>query len=77
MHRVKMIGLVLISAIFMLAPAAYGQRKGEKTSAAAAASAPAHGNGDFISAQQLKDYLAFIASDEVETAQRFVPGREA
>jgi hypothetical protein len=66
MHRVKVIGLALISAIFTLAPAAYGQRKGEKTSAAGAAPAPAHGNADFISAQQLKDYLAFIASDELE-----------
>src|SRR5262245_7712452 len=66
MKRVKVIGLVLISALLAHAPGAYGQRKGEKKSAAAAAPAPAHGNADFISAQQLKDYLAFIASDEME-----------
>ena len=80
--RVKVISLVLIGALLALAPAAYGQRKGEKTSVAAAAPAPAHGNADYISAQQLKDYLAFIASDEMEgrdtpsrgldTAARFI-----
>ena len=64
MKRVKVISLVLIGALLALAPAVYGQRKGEKTSAAAPA--PAHGNADYISAQQLKDYLAFIASDEME-----------
>ena len=82
MKRVKVISLVLIGAILALAPAAYGQRKGEKTSAPATATAPAHGNADYISAQQLKDYLAFIASDEMEgrdtpsrgldTAARFI-----
>jgi Zn-dependent M28 family amino/carboxypeptidase len=82
MKRVKGISLVLIGALLSLAPAAYGQRKGEKTSAPAAAPAPAHGNADYISAQQLKDYLAFIASDEMEgrdtpsrgldTAARFI-----
>src|SRR5499426_3965708 len=66
MKRVEMISLVLIGALLALGTAAYGQRKGEKKSAAAAAPAPAHGNADFISAQQLKDYLAFIASDEME-----------
>src|SRR5262249_3806226 len=76
MKRVKVISLVLIGALLALAPAANGQRKGEKTSA------PARGNADYISAQQLKDYLAFIASDEMEgrdtpsrgldTAARFI-----
>jgi Zn-dependent M28 family amino/carboxypeptidase len=68
MNRVKVIGLVLIGATLALSPAAYGQRKGEKKSAAAAApsAATAHGAADYISAQQLKDYLAFIASDEME-----------
>src|SRR5262245_36753432 len=66
MKRVKVISLVFIGALLAFAPAAYGQRKGEKTSAPAAAPAPAHGNADYISAQQLKDYLAFIASDEME-----------
>jgi len=82
MKRVKVISLVLIGALLALAPAANGQRKGEKTSAPAAAPAPARGNADYISAQQLKDYLAFIASDEMEgrdtpsrgldTAARFI-----
>jgi Zn-dependent M28 family amino/carboxypeptidase len=64
MNRVRVISLVLIGALLAPAPAAYGQRKGEKMSAAA--QPPAHGNADHISAQQLKDYLAFIASDELE-----------
>jgi Zn-dependent M28 family amino/carboxypeptidase len=64
MNRVKAIGLILISAALTITPAAYGQRKGEKKSAAAPS--PSHGDADFISAQQLKDYLAFIASDEME-----------
>ena len=82
MKRVKVVSLVLIGAFLAFAPAARGQRKGEKTSAPAAAPAPAHGNADYISAQQLKDYLAFIASDEMEgrdtpsrgldTAARFI-----
>src|SRR5262245_32756983 len=66
MYRVKATGLILIIAIIALAPAAYGQRKGEKKPAAADTTAPAHVNADYISAQQLKDYLAFIASDEME-----------
>jgi Zn-dependent M28 family amino/carboxypeptidase len=64
MNRVKAIGMILISAALTITPAAYGQRKGEKKSAAAPS--PSHGNADFITAQQLKDYLAFIASDEME-----------
>ena len=82
MKRVKVISLVFIGALLAFAHAAYGQRKGEKTSAPAAAPAPAHGNADYISARQLKDYLAFIASDEMEgrdtpsrgldTAARFI-----
>ena len=66
MKRVEVISLVLIGALLALGPAAYGQRKGEKPSASASAPAPTHGNADYISAQQLKDYLAFIASDEME-----------
>src|SRR5215475_9387667 len=66
MKRVNVVGPVLIASILAFAPAAYGQRKSEKISTAAAAPAAAHGAADSISAQQLKDYLAFIASDEME-----------
>src|SRR5215475_2041548 len=66
MKRVNVVGPVLIASILAFAPAAYGQRKSEKISTAAAAPAAAHGAADSISAQQLKDYLAFIASDELE-----------
>ncbi len=66
MKSVKMISLILIGGLLAFAPAVYGQRKDEKTFAAADTPALAHGNADYISAQQLKDYLAFIASDEME-----------
>jgi Zn-dependent M28 family amino/carboxypeptidase len=69
MKKSNMISLMLICALLAPAPAIYGQRKGAKTVAPAAALAPApsgHGNADSISAAQLKDYLAFIASDEME-----------
>jgi hypothetical protein len=66
MNRVKVIGLVSLLALLALAPSTYGQRKGEKKSEAAVSPTPAHGAADYISAQQLKDYLAFIASDEME-----------
>src|SRR5262245_44813710 len=69
MKKINVISLVLVCALLAPTPATYGQRKGGKTTAPAVAPAPAppaHGNADSISAAQLKDYLAFIASDEME-----------
>jgi Zn-dependent M28 family amino/carboxypeptidase len=59
--------LILIGAL--IAP--YGNIKAQsknnrKSSAASAVPAPAHGGADNITEEQLKDYLTFIASDELE-----------
>src|SRR5215470_13407399 len=85
MKKINVISLDLVCALLAPAPATYGQRKGGKTTAPAVAPAPAptaHGNADSISAAQLTNYLAFIASDEMEgrdtpsrgldTAARFI-----
>src|SRR5207247_3693935 len=42
------------------------QKSGKSSSPTSAAPAPAHGGADNITAAQLKDYLTFIASDEME-----------
>ena len=55
---------VLIGALSAPFPASYAQRK-SKTTAAAAAS-PARKAAEDITAAQLKDYLSFVASDEME-----------
>ena len=60
--------LVLASVLgsaFSTIPAAYAQRSAEK-SKKAAASVTAQRGVDTISASQMKDYLTFIASDEME-----------
>lgn len=57
MKRFRLINFVLICALLLPVPVTFAQ-KGEK--------AGAHGNADYITAEQLKDYLAFIASDEME-----------
>src|SRR5687767_11486483 len=60
--------LVLASVLgsaFTSFPAAYAQRSAEK-SKKAAASVTAQRGVDTISASQMKDYLTFIASDEME-----------
>ena len=56
-----LICLVLISALAAPIPGTYAQRERDK-----AVPGPAHGNADYITAGQLKDYLDFIASDEME-----------
>ncbi|HEY0408334.1 MAG TPA: M28 family peptidase [Pyrinomonadaceae bacterium] len=58
--------LVLVGSLVMPLPAALAQRKGGKaTAAAATASASRHG-AEQITAEQMKAYLTFIASDEME-----------
>lgn len=55
---------VLVSALVMPLPATYAQRRSGK--ATSAALAPAHHGAEQITAAQLRDYLYFIASDEME-----------
>jgi Peptidase family M28 len=57
--------LVLTSLLVVTLPATYAQRAAEK-SKKAAASVTAQRGVDTISANQIRDYLTFIASDEME-----------
>src|SRR5882724_230968 len=57
--------LVLITALAIPLPASYAQRKNQPAKAALASIASQRGV-DTITAAQLKDYLSFIASDEME-----------
>jgi hypothetical protein len=57
----SLIGLVLISVFALPIAGTYAQRERDKT-----VPAVAHGNADYITANQLKDYLSFIAADEME-----------
>src|SRR5215208_3400125 len=57
---------VLVTALSSTIPATFAQRAGEKPKKGAAASATAQRGIDTISASQMKDYLTFIASDEME-----------
>ena len=57
--------LVLASLLVTTFPATYAQRAAEKTKKAAA-SVTTQRAVDTISANQIKDYLTFIASDEME-----------
>src|SRR5882724_1630302 len=57
--------LVLIPALAIPLPASYAQRKNQPAKAAPASIASQRGV-DTITAAELKDYLSFIASDEME-----------
>lgn len=56
---------VLLCSLCVPLPAALGQRQGGKASAPAAASLSRHG-AEHITAEQMRAYLTFIASDEME-----------
>ncbi|HMY76120.1 MAG TPA: hypothetical protein PLQ88_30150, partial [Blastocatellia bacterium] len=58
MKRNRIISFVLLCVLLWPASASLGQGKAEKVGP--------HGNADYIKAEQLKDYLAFVASDEME-----------
>jgi hypothetical protein len=65
----KKLGLSSLALAVVLAmPAAWthAQRKNEKTAVATPAPTPGRGNADYITADQLRDYLTFVASDEME-----------
>jgi Zn-dependent M28 family amino/carboxypeptidase len=64
MKKFGLVSLLLISLLALPWPALQAQRKSSQP--AAAAPAPARGNVEAITAAQLKDYLYFIASDEME-----------
>src|SRR2546427_187887 len=61
MRKLGLVNLILMIALALFMPLAQAQRKSENSAAPSA-----HGNADYITAAQLKDYLTFIASDEME-----------
>ena len=65
MRKIKLHSLIILLALSFALPSTFAQRKAKApvTSAAATASARAV---DTISAAQLRSYLSFIASDEME-----------
>ncbi|HJZ80977.1 MAG TPA: M28 family peptidase [Pyrinomonadaceae bacterium] len=66
MKNLKLYSLVLLLAIFVSLPVTFAQRREVKVKVTAAAALLAARGGDTISAAQLKGYLSFIASDEME-----------
>src|SRR2546430_13780563 len=66
MRRLKLSSLLFILALSLMLPATFAQRTGSKPKATAAAALLAARGVDTISAAQLRDYLTFIASDEME-----------
>ena len=63
--KLGLCSLVLAAVLAMPTAWTHAQRKNEKA-AATPAPAPAHGNADYITADQLRDYLTLVASDEME-----------
>lgn len=66
MRKSKLYSLILLLALSFALPTTFAQRKGPKAKATTAASLAATRGADLITAAQLKDYLSFIASDEME-----------
>ena len=58
--------LVLTSLLVVTSPAGYAQRAADKSKKAAVVAPTSQRGVDTISATQMKDYLTFIASDEME-----------
>ena len=59
-------GIALAVVLTMPPTWTHAQRKNAKPAAATPTPTPSHGNADSITAEQLKDYLTFVASDEME-----------
>src|SRR2546423_10527766 len=68
MKKNRLLSILLIAALAVPVPAIYAQTTaGSLTTAAATTTAPSsRGNADYITAARMKDYLSFIASDELE-----------
>jgi len=66
MRKLKLYSLIILLALSFALPTAFAQRKAGKTPAATPAATAAARGVDTISAAQLKNYLSFIASDEME-----------
>lgn len=66
MKQIKIYSLVLLLALSLSLPPALAQRKPARITASGIAAAVAGRGADTISAAQLRTYLSFIASDEME-----------
>ncbi len=66
MRRLKLYSLLFILALSLVLPTTLAQRKGLTAKPTNAAALMAARGVDTISAAQLRDYLSFIASDEME-----------
>src|SRR5438128_9913869 len=66
MHKLKPYSLALVLAVSFALPATFAQRKLSKPKTTNTAATAATRGADLITAAQLKDYLSFIASDEME-----------
>src|SRR5690348_16853426 len=61
-----LMALVLASSLVVTLPVTHAQRSSDKSKKAAAVSITAQRGVDTIAANQMRDYLTFIASDEME-----------
>jgi hypothetical protein len=66
MRKLKLYSLIILLALSFALPTTFAQRKVGKTPAATPAAIANARGADTISAAQLKNYLSFIASDEME-----------
>jgi hypothetical protein len=66
MRKLRFYSLVILLTLSFALPTAFAQRQGTKTKSAVAVTTAAARGVDTISAAQLKNYLSFIASDEME-----------
>jgi hypothetical protein len=66
MRKLRFYSLVILLTLSFALPTTFAQRQGTKTKSAVAVTTAAARGVDTISAAQLKNYLSFIASDEME-----------
>ena len=66
MRKLKLYSLALLLAVSFAVPTTFAQRRASKAKTTTTASLAATRGADLITAAQLKDYLSFIASDEME-----------
>src|SRR5256712_13268752 len=66
MRKLRLYSLALVLAVSFALPATFAQRKASKPKTTNTVATAATRGADLITAAQLKDYLSFIASDEME-----------
>jgi Zn-dependent M28 family amino/carboxypeptidase len=66
MRKLKLYSLILLLALSFALPTTFAQRRVSKAKATSTVSLAATRGANLITAAQLKDYLSFIASDEME-----------